>query len=290
MSGYQPVYRSILDSTIARDYVVRHVYEDLLKLADYRTAVVDMTIDAIARRTNAPEEMVRHGIEELEKPDPESRCKLEGGRRIVRLDPERPWGWRIVTYALHQEEVKRDGNRRRQADYRERKTDGIKRPPGRPRKPVTEGALPSVTKRRRARREKPVTEGRIKKEERRIKNEEIGAGPPSRSSAEDGAAASLFERLRKEAGGEDFFEEFMTEEKYRIARELMQERPAVFEKISIEDLATLWNGGTLRGTKHDRRAMLLWARDPDGFHMGGALSGPTKRDRRAAAIYEGGPW
>jgi uncharacterized protein YdaU (DUF1376 family) len=120
--------------------------------------------------------------------------------------------------------------------------------------------------------------------------EELGAGPPSRSSAEDGAAASLFERLRKEAGGEDFFEEFMAEEKYRIARELMQERPAVFEKISIEDLATLWQGGTLRGTKHDRKALLLWARDPEGFHVGGALSGPTKRDRKAAAIHEGGPW
>jgi hypothetical protein len=141
MSGYQPVYRSILDSTIARDHVARHVLEDLLKLADYRTGIVDMTIDAIARRTNVPEELVRHGIEELEKPDPDSRCKLEGGRRIVRLDPERAWGWRVVTYLDHQEEIKREGNRRRQADYKDRKRGGKRGLPGRPKKPVTEGAL-----------------------------------------------------------------------------------------------------------------------------------------------------
>jgi hypothetical protein len=194
MSGYQAVYRSILDSTIARDHVARHVLEDLLKLADYRTGIVDMTIDAIARRTNVPEELVRHGIEELEKPDPDSRCKIEGGRRLVRLDPERAWGWRIVTYTLHQEEVKRDGNRRRQAEYKDRKSGGKRGLPGRPKNSVTEGALPGVTEPRAAHKKNPVTE---EEEERRIKKKKGKERGAASRRPLSGFVAPSIEEVRK---------------------------------------------------------------------------------------------
>ena len=257
--GYQPVYRSILDSSIARDHVVRHCFEDLLKLADFKTGVVDMTHSAIARRTNVPEEMVRHAIAELEQPDPESRNRTAEGRRIVRLDESRPWGWRIVNYLQYRHEVVLEGKRRRQAAYRERHKG---------KKPVTEGASRSDAKRRARKTDNSVarvTEGRIKNEELRMKK--VNTKPPSRSTAKDGARA-LFERLREEAGGDEFFEQFMEDEKTRIARELMAERPAVFENVSAEDVLQLWNGGTLRGTNHDRRALLLWARDPDSFMEG----------------------
>lgn len=186
MSGYQPVYRSILDSTIARDHVARHVYEDLLKLADFHTGIVDMTVDAIARRTNVPEELVRHGIGELEKPDPESRCKLEGGRRLVRLDPERAWGWRIVTFLDHQEEIRLEGKRRRQDAYRERKAEDEGRGEDFQRlrrSRVTEEASRGDAKRLKASRgagsESRVTEG----EGEREKEERGGGAPPPVSSS-----------------------------------------------------------------------------------------------------------
>ncbi|MGA7992998.1 MAG: hypothetical protein WCC53_16335 [Thermoanaerobaculia bacterium] len=120
MSGYQPIFRSILDSSIARDHVVRHVFEDLLKLANWLTGEVDMTPDAISRRTNVPLDLVEHALKELAKPDASSRSPEAGGRRIVPIDPARPWGWRIVNYGSYREETRLEGKRRRQAEYRKR--------------------------------------------------------------------------------------------------------------------------------------------------------------------------
>jgi hypothetical protein len=94
---FAKVFEQIFDSSIAEDWQVRHVFEDLLKMADIN-GVVDKTIEAVARRTNIPIEIVQRAIGELEKPDPESRIKDHEGRRIMRLDDHRSWGWFIVNY------------------------------------------------------------------------------------------------------------------------------------------------------------------------------------------------
>src|SRR5690349_9652458 len=73
-------------------------FQQLIILAD-RRGIVDMTPEAIARRTTIPFEVIRLGIAELEKPDPDSRTPDEEGRRIVRLNDDRAWGWRIVNHA-----------------------------------------------------------------------------------------------------------------------------------------------------------------------------------------------
>lgn len=85
-----------LDSSIAEDWQTRHVFEDILKLADH--GVLDMTRQAFARRTNIPMEIVNDAIGKLEAPDPNSRDEAEAGARIVRLDHHRDWGWRIVNW------------------------------------------------------------------------------------------------------------------------------------------------------------------------------------------------
>jgi len=97
---YAKIYEQIFDSTLAENYQVRHVFEDLLKLAD-QDGVVDRTREAIARRTNVPLEIVTSGISELEKPDPHSRSKEHDGRRIIRLEEGRDWGWRIVNHGYY---------------------------------------------------------------------------------------------------------------------------------------------------------------------------------------------
>jgi hypothetical protein len=117
------IFSQILDSSIAEDYLVRLVFEDMLKLAD-RDGFVDMTAGAIARRTNVPLEIVSRGIEKLAEPDPESRSPEEEGRRIVLIDPHRPWGWRIVNYmhyrVIRDDETRREQNRESQRRHRER--------------------------------------------------------------------------------------------------------------------------------------------------------------------------
>lgn len=97
---YSRVFLQILDSSLANDWQARFVFEDFLKLAN-EDGVVDMTHEAVARRTNVPMETVRHGIGILESPDPGSRNADEGGRRIVRLDDHREWGWRIVNWSRY---------------------------------------------------------------------------------------------------------------------------------------------------------------------------------------------
>ena len=120
---FAKVFSQIFDSSIARDYAVRHMFMDFLVLAD-REGVVDMTVDAISRRTNVPQEIVKHAIEELSKPDPLSRSIEEQGRRLVRLDSHRTWGWQIVNYDHYRNLVDEESRR---AYFRDRKRDQRKR-------------------------------------------------------------------------------------------------------------------------------------------------------------------
>lgn len=106
---YAKVFSQIFDSTLADNWQHRHVFEDLLKLADQR-GFVDMTPESIIARTRLPKEMVMDALQALMQPDPRSRSKEENGRRIVLIDPDRPWGWRIVNY-LHYRGIKTEFDR-----------------------------------------------------------------------------------------------------------------------------------------------------------------------------------
>jgi len=120
---YARIFSQILDSSIAEDYRVRHVFQDLLILAD-RDGQVDMTIEAIARRLNIPMEMLMSALTALMSPDRHSRSSTEDGRRLVPLDPDRDWGWKIVNFASYNEiktdDARRERNRRCQAAHRAR--------------------------------------------------------------------------------------------------------------------------------------------------------------------------
>jgi hypothetical protein len=96
---------------------------DLLVLAD-PDGVVDMTHEAIARRTNRPLEIIRATIAELEAPDPQSRTPDEDGARLKRLDTHRNWGWCIINFdrfhKLASEEARRAKTRERVTKYRDK--------------------------------------------------------------------------------------------------------------------------------------------------------------------------
>ena len=107
---YAKVFVQIFDSSIVENPEVRLTFMDMLILAD-ADGVVDMTHEAIARRTNRPEDVVRRTIAALEAPDKKSRSATSDGRRIVRLDKHRDWGWMIVNYGRFRDIV-RDEQRR----------------------------------------------------------------------------------------------------------------------------------------------------------------------------------
>jgi len=111
------------DSTLCDDWRALITFQQLIVLCD-ADGIVDITPQAIARRTNIPIEHIEVGIELLEAPDPYSRTPDRDGVRIERLDEHRPWGWVIVNHAKYKhmkdsDEV-RENNRKRKALQRER--------------------------------------------------------------------------------------------------------------------------------------------------------------------------
>ena len=114
---FAKIYHQIFDSSIAEDHQVRHCFMDLLVLAD-RDGVVDMTLEAISRRTNVPIEQIARCIAELSQTDTRSRSTEESGVRIKLIDSHRDWGWQIVNYAHYRELRDDEGRRSYFRDYK----------------------------------------------------------------------------------------------------------------------------------------------------------------------------
>jgi hypothetical protein len=126
---YGKLFAQMYDGTLATKgpWQALATFQQLIILAD-KHGTVDMTADAIARRTTFPLEVIQLGLSELEKPDPDSRTPDEEGRRIVRLSDSRPWGWQIVNHAhyraLRSEDERRDYHRKYYRDKRSPKAKG----------------------------------------------------------------------------------------------------------------------------------------------------------------------
>jgi hypothetical protein len=95
------MFKSIFDGSLYGQFEPTVVFMAMLVIAE-REGIVDMTRQAIAARCGFPLEIVERGISELEKPDPQSRTPDEDGRRIIRLEDTRDWGWRITNYEKYE--------------------------------------------------------------------------------------------------------------------------------------------------------------------------------------------
>lgn len=135
---FAKIFAQIFDSSIADNYQHRHVFMDLLVLAD-SDGVVDMTPEAIARRTNVPLEQVTRSIAALSEPDQRSHSPGDDGRRLLPIDPHRTWGWQIVNYQhyrqIRDEEGRREYFREYRKKERESKRASLKRKNGHSRPP-----------------------------------------------------------------------------------------------------------------------------------------------------------
>jgi hypothetical protein len=118
---FAKVFFQIFESSISDDYLVRHVFMDLLVLSD-EDGVVDKTSKAISRITNVPLEVIEMAVAKLCAPDPQSRTPDHDGRRLVLIDENRDWGWKIVNYLkyrqIRDEEARRISNRSYKRDQR----------------------------------------------------------------------------------------------------------------------------------------------------------------------------
>ena len=95
----------------------------LIVLSD-KEGNVDMTPQAISARTSIPLDTISKGIAFLEKPDPNSRTLDEEGRRLVRLDSHREWGWNIVNYIKYRELRSSEERREYWRQYKQKRRSG----------------------------------------------------------------------------------------------------------------------------------------------------------------------
>jgi len=119
---YGKLFAQMYDGTLATKgpWQALVTFQQLVILAD-KTGIVDMTTEAIARRTTIPLDIIRIGITALEQPDSESRSPALGGRRITRLSDDREWGWQIVNYEHYRNMRSADERREYMRQYMRKK-------------------------------------------------------------------------------------------------------------------------------------------------------------------------
>lgn len=122
---YAKLFKSIYQGTLRGDSGGILVFTNLLANAD-QTGRVDMHPRAIAEEIGLDVDRVKEILLRLESPDDESRSPELEGRRIVRIDGHRAWGWEIVNYlkyrAIRNEEDRREQNRASQERWRNKQS------------------------------------------------------------------------------------------------------------------------------------------------------------------------
>ena len=115
---YGKLFTQMYDGTLGTEgpWEALVTFQQMIILAD-QDGVVDMTAEALSRRTTIPLDVIRKGIAALEKPDPHSRTPDEEGRRIVRLSETRDWGWRLVNHGKYRAIRSAEDRRQYHRDY-----------------------------------------------------------------------------------------------------------------------------------------------------------------------------
>ena len=118
---YVKLFSSLYQGTLRGRSDEILVFTNLLAYSDQH-GLVDKHFKAIADETGLPLDRVHAAIVSLESPDEESRSQESEGRRILRMDAHRAWGWKIVNYgkyrAIRSEDDRREQNRLAQERWR----------------------------------------------------------------------------------------------------------------------------------------------------------------------------
>lgn len=91
-------------------------FQQMIVLAD-KEGFIDITPPALSARTGIPTEIIEKGIKVLESDDPYSRTEGEDGKRIVLINPNRPWGWKIINYEKYRDMASLEDRRDYMRDY-----------------------------------------------------------------------------------------------------------------------------------------------------------------------------
>lgn len=121
---YCKLFTSLYQGTLRGKSDEILVFTNLLAHAD-RFGVSDIHPKSIAEEVGLPLKRVQTALSYLEDIDPESRSPENEGRRIVRMDEHRAWGWTITNYIKYREikneDDRREQNRLAQQKWRDKK-------------------------------------------------------------------------------------------------------------------------------------------------------------------------
>lgn len=122
MSGYTKLFTTLLDSTVwALSKEARLLWITML-LKKNRDQIVECSIPGLAHAARLSVEETEVALEELGRPDPYSQTKVKDGRRIEKIDR----GWLVINGELYRNllsaEERLEYKRRKQKEYRAKKT------------------------------------------------------------------------------------------------------------------------------------------------------------------------
>lgn len=128
---YAKLFTSIFQGTMRGNSHALLVFTNLLAHADAH-GIADIHPRAISEEVGLTLEQTKDALLYLEQQDLESRSPEMGGRRIVRMDGHREWGWQVVNYlkyrAIRNEDDRREQNRIAQKKWRESKQSKPRKP------------------------------------------------------------------------------------------------------------------------------------------------------------------
>lgn len=127
MSGYTAVFSDIYMGTLYGRWPAAPVWATLLPLIDQHGRI-DMSMQAIAGMTGWPIDLLEQGIQQLMEPDPNSRTDGHEGRRLIPIDPNRPWGWIAVNHGKYKEKARLLHKNAREKSERSKSPESPKSP------------------------------------------------------------------------------------------------------------------------------------------------------------------
>jgi len=115
------LYRGVITGSIARETYATRLFWNLLPfIVERNSGEFEGTTEWIAGTLRMEEEDVRMALEVLQRPDPHSNSKEEGGRRIIKIGEYR---YRVVNHGKYLERAQADARRAREARRKQEQRD-----------------------------------------------------------------------------------------------------------------------------------------------------------------------
>lgn len=104
--GYTPLFDTLLSGTLYGRWPHTGVWACLLSRAT-REGVIDEIPQSLASAIGVPVDLLMSCIDDFMSPDKFSRTAVCDGRRLELIDPDRPWGWKIINHSKYREKARK---------------------------------------------------------------------------------------------------------------------------------------------------------------------------------------